>query len=200
VAAHKPYNISISRAGSDLRWTSPDFAITLIRFDPAAIRAATQAEQVAAARSAAAPAGAILDRPLQGTIDGHPWSAVTCVRSLVQPRAEVVRIAILCESPDAAGASALAQLLVDVPRTVGHLDLGPTTSVTFCIPPGRNLVANDGELAVTSASAQTLTVALSARFDADNQVNGHVTLDLQHSQVQAQDPGAPAHSAPAPAR
>jgi len=196
VAAHKPYNISISRAGANLRWTSPDFDITLTRFDPGAIRAAMQAEQAAAARSAAAPAGAIRDQPLQGTIDGHPWSAVACVRSAVQPHSDAVRIAILCETPDAAGASTLAQLLVDVPRVVGHLDLGPTTSVTFCMPPGRNLVANEGELVVTSASAQALTVAISARFDADNQVNGHVTLDLEHSLVQARDPGTPAHGAP----
>jgi len=199
VAAHKPYNISISSDpnGHDLRWSSHDFDITLTRFDPAAIRAATQAEQAAATRSAIAPAGPILDQSLQGTIDGHPWSAVACVRSAVQPRSDAVRISILCEEPDAEGRSPLAQLLVDVPRTVGHLVLGPTTSITFCIPPGRNLVANDGELAVTAASAQTLTVALSARFDVDNQVNGHFIVDLSQSRVQAQGPAStPSHAPP----
>jgi hypothetical protein len=178
VLSSKPYNITILTDHDGLRWTTSRFTIALIPFDAKQISQSLAHDAELARLDAIAAPAPIADQALQGRIMGQPWTAACVVASSVQLSHASIRCAILCEAPDAAGTSAKAQILIELPNKVGHYALGPTNSVTFSIPPSHDLVATIGEVVVLSVSPQEVSFSLSARFDRDTLVNGQAHLQL----------------------
>jgi hypothetical protein len=142
--------------------------------------------------AACGPAGtsvplAVNASPLAGTVGGRPWRAVGGVASknAFSPDSgtrsvEIGNKVIACND-----CGAHAQLLTLVPWTVGTYDLSLQRNLTFAVDLEDggidNLVATQGRVEVATApgpDAGGASLRIRAAFDADNTVEGEVTITV----------------------
>jgi hypothetical protein len=159
-------------SGKGLIFTAKDSITTLVPWDAAAV-----AKEDAAQAEKAKPAAPIADHPLSGKFGGAEWTALVCQRSDFQFKDDVVRCEISAVKPPEHGPSP-ASIIISMPKKAGAYPLGPMMNATFFTPPGKNKTAMHGELVIYKIDGTKVDFGLSARADADNEINGRMSVDL----------------------
>ena len=168
--------VLVERRGAGLILTDEHSVTTVQPWDADAV--AKHVAEVAA--EAAQPAAAIADRPLSGTVNGEPWSAIVCRRSPfpMEEDGKRIRVQALAEKLVGYAPGTKPKLMISLPTTPGDYPLGPKLTITIFTPPTKNQVLAKGTLRVISVTDSAIEFALSARDGRGNEVNGTMIADI----------------------
>jgi hypothetical protein len=134
------------------------------------------------------PSWTIEDQPLQGSINGQPW---TYSSGQASPGFEddEFSIDIYTGAPDPCAGfgdpddAEDRKILASIPDTPGEYDLGwgeDSHTITFFYSteehPAMNVIATEGKLVIDEITDQTISGGLAAQYDSDNKANGRFEL------------------------
>lgn len=130
------------------------------------------------------------DQPLQGTIDGEPWTYSAGSAEESFSNEDELRVNIFadtetpCEGALGPDDADDRRIISTFPSTPGEYDLGfgdDELTITFTYPddgdgPPRNMIATSGKLVIDMVTDEYVRGGLGANFDSDHQVNGNFEL------------------------
>jgi hypothetical protein len=158
-------------SGRGLVLTGKDSITTLMPWDAAAVAKADKARA-----DEDKPAAPIADHPLSGKFGGAEWTAPVCKRSDFQFKEDRVRCEITAAAPPEHGMPAC--VIIDLPKQAGAYPFDGRMNATFFTPPGTNHSATHGQLVIYKIDGDRVDFGLSVRLDADNELNGKMSVDL----------------------